>query len=96
MYDCHKLEVEIWLVLLCYCVITIMIMVVILVAGFSSSMMAPGFTPPFLQHNQTNNQGMGEEMQQQVPEAVAAHKLPTTQVKTAPPLITTQVKTIPP
>lgn len=48
-------------------------------------MMAPGFTPPFLQHNQTNNQGMGEEMQQQVPEAVAAHKLPTTQVKTTPP-----------
>lgn len=70
-----------------------MIMVVIVVAGFSSPMMAPGFTPPFLQHNQTNNQGMGEDMQQQVPEAVAAHKLPTTQVKTTPPLCTTQLKT---
>lgn len=53
--------------------------------GFSSPMMAPGFTPPFLQHNQTNNQGMGEDMQQQVPEAVAAHKLPTTQLPPKPP-----------
>lgn len=47
-------------------------------------MMAPGFTPPFLQHSQSNAQGGGGEDMQQVPEAVAAHKLPTTQVTLLP------------